>query len=286
MSERKTSPSGPNKDIERKGLAILRKLSTSGTILLPVIGEIGMFGVYHTSTPCNKPHVKISSEFVRAFLARDWLETVRDGYILSEAGAAWIKRSTATEDPFKAQHQAIISRSVQTDNGFTQTVKCNQMESPLEWLHRRKDRKGNPLINAIQYEAGNKLYSDFTCAQLSQRITADWSPTSGVSKKRKHGAGNANTADIRENVIEAKERFNRALDYIGPEMSGVVVDVCCYLKGLEETEKLKGWPQRSGKVVLQIALSRLARYYGLVGVSGSNFSKTQHYGSKDYRPEL
>jgi Domain of unknown function (DUF6456) len=74
----------------------------------------------------------------------------------------------------------------------------------------------------------------------------------------------SNAAALRDEVIAAKERVMRALMAVGPEVSGILVDICCELKGLEEAEKTNGWPSRAGKVALQIALTRLAKHYGLI----------------------
>ncbi|MGK2922913.1 MAG: DUF6456 domain-containing protein [Methyloceanibacter sp.] len=71
-----------------------------------------------------------------------------------------------------------------------------------------------------------------------------------------------------------------------PEISGVLVDICCELKGLEEAEKANGWPQRAGKVVLQIALTRLAKHYGLIAEARHRQRGLRHWGEADYRPRI
>ncbi len=80
----------------------------------------------------------------------------------------------------------------------------------------------------------------------------------------------------------------RALDAVGPEMSGILVDVCCLARGLEAAERSLGWPQRSGKLVLQIALTQLARHYGMVRTlpDARRPASIRHWGVDDYRPQV
>jgi hypothetical protein len=90
-------------------------------------------------------------------------------------------------------------------------------------------------------------------------------------------------------VLAASERVNRALKAVGPEFWGILVDVCCHLKGLEELERSAGWPQRSAKVVLQLALNSLARHYGILGddePAHASGIQPRHWGTDDFRPTI
>ena len=56
--------------------------------------------------------------------------------------------------------------------------------------------------------------------------------------------------------------------------------------GLEAVETSAGWPCRSGKVVLDIALTTLARHYGLIPPERPLATHLRHWGDADYRPTL
>ena len=64
-------------------------------------------------------------------------------------------------------------------------------------------------------------------------------------------------------LIAARQRVRGALDAAGPEFAGLMLDVCCFLKRLEDVERERCWPPRTTRIVLQLGLNRLARHYGL-----------------------
>jgi Domain of unknown function (DUF6456) len=164
----------------------------------------------------------------------------------------------------------------------------NADESPLSWLARRKDKEGRPLISKPEFDAGERLRADFYFSQMAPRVTGNWTGVS-IDKTTRRGAPGFGV-DMADGILAARERVRLALRAAGPELSGILIDVCCYLKGLETLEKASGWPQRSGKIVLQIALARLARHYGLVrddeGRAGTHAVRVNHWGALNYKPRI
>lgn len=162
----------------------------------------------------------------------------------------------------------------------------NEVESPLSWLRRRRDKEGNPLISEEEFAAGERLRAEFWFAQMTPKVTSSWGGT--FSSRRERRAAPGAGIELQDRVVAARERVTMALKAVGPELSGVLIDVCCHLKGLEEAEKAAGWPQRSGKVVLQLALTRLARHYGMLPSreAARQSPSIRHWGTPDYRPGM
>ena len=158
-------------------------------------------------------------------------------------------------DPFLAQHAAIARREGGEPGDGALLV--NESESPLAWLARRKGRDGRAMIEPHHFLAGERLRADFTRAQMMPRTTSNWE-----SPVRSRGDAGA-TMHFSDAAIAARQRVNHAMAAAGPEFSGLLLDICCFLKGLEDIEQERRWPARSAKVVLQLALERLARHYGL-----------------------
>src|SRR5580765_1819333 len=134
-------------------------------------------------------------------------------------------------DNFRAQHLALAQRQIITDIGRSRVI-VDETESPLVWLARRRGRDGRALIEPHQLQAGERLRADFTRAHLMPRTTSNWS--SPLSSGR-GGGGNEQAAVFTETMIAARQRVHHALD------------ICCFLKGLEDIERERAWPARSGK---------------------------------------
>lgn len=183
-----------------------------------------------------------------------------------------------SEDAFAGQHRNIVTTTVELD-GARQPVSRNLDESPLSSLARLKDKTGAPFFPAEAVSAGERLLDDFTRAQLQPRITSSWEPRLSSRGKGERGG----LADIAASALESRRRFGSAMEAMGPELSGVAADVCCFGKGLELVERERQWPARSAKLMLRTALLSLARHYA-PPPRQTEHRQRHHWGAEDFRP--
>lgn len=118
-----------------------------------------------------------------------------------------------------------VEQQVEGPDGQRRTVMVHLGESPLSWLHARVTMRWD----AAPREGGRRgpgRRSDPTLAQLS-----------------------------------ARERFDGAIGAAGPGLADILWRVACAGEGLVAAEKALGWPSRAGKLVLTLALDRVASWY-------------------------
>ncbi|TGN54886.1 helix-turn-helix domain-containing protein [Paracoccus liaowanqingii] len=169
------------------------------------------------------------------------------GFVHAESHRVWEDR--VIEDP---------------ETGRRRHARVNIAESPLLVLARRRDTDGQPFLSAGLVSAGERLREDFELAQMGPRVTQNWDGfmTAGIDSSRT-GSGFRGGSD------NARDRVALALRDLGPGLGDIVLRVCCFLEGIEMTERRLGWSARSGKIVLRLALMRLERHYAETYGKGS-----------------
>ncbi len=187
---------------------------------------------------------------------------------LSRAGRSWLNRQLGSGDPVVRQHQVRRLETFDEHSDSPRALLVNGCESPLLRLRNRKGRDGTSLLSDAEFEAGERLRRDFTIARLTPQVTAAWTGGAGApGRRRKHGARTNHEQNLSDSAYAARARVSVALRAVGPEFENILLDTCCFLFGVEESETRYGWPRRSAKLVLKLALSALARHYSGEGSS-------------------
>ena len=177
-------------------------------------------------------------------------ELERRGHVRREGGGLALARP-------QAANRLLVERALPQDGAApapgrrprpARSVTVNLAESPLGWL------KARGLIDDRRFEAGERLRGDWTVAGLAPRTTMRWEAGAATTGER---------LDPTLAQIAAKRRLDAALDAVGPGLRDVLWRIVCAGEGMETAERALGWPARAGRVVLALALDRLADFYRL-----------------------
>lgn len=131
------------------------------------------------------------------------------------------------------------------------SVTVNLAESPLGWLLSRS------LVSQRQFDAGERLRLDWERSQLAPRVTMAWDSAPVASGR----SGSAPAPDLSARQLDARRRFDAAIASAGPGLADILWRVVCAGDGMREAESALGWPARAGKLVLTLALDRIADHY-------------------------
>lgn len=265
----------PRARIEREARRILRRLCEKGAFLA-VAPTMEKAVVLREVAPGKQNRIAVvDRDVAHAFALQEWIACDKAGkiacYVITVVGRAALKRLLTEErtarapqlglaeaaSPFREQHRFFAEREDIAADGGARRLRFNLAESPLSVLGRKRDKDGVAYLTPELIEAGERLREDFELAQMGPRITQNWERFLTIGGRDATQAGRG----ICEGPEDARTRVAKAMQALGPGLSDIVFRICCFLEGLETAEKRLGWSARSGKVVLKIALERLAAHY-------------------------
>lgn len=271
---------------ERQALRVLRRLAEPGAVM--ATSEVMEKAIV---TRDDLRTAILDRHLAEAMALRGWVIHIPDNrrlrrYVIAPAGREALRQTVGTKgkkasavspdfsdavpveaqpNTFADQHRVFQQKVLQDpEDGRRRPLRVNIAESPLLLLARRRDDKGQAFLTPGMVAAGERLREDFELAQMGARVTQNWDGflTAGIDKSR---TGEV----IRGGSDSARDRVAAALRDLGPGMGDIVLRVCCFLEGIEQTERRLGWSARSGKIVLRLALMRLERYYAEAYGNGS-----------------
>ena len=219
------------------------------------------------------PALRLHTREVRALVSDGVLIDEENSIRPSADARSWLRRALLEADAFTGQHRI----EARTKDG----VLSNLAESPLARL--ATSLNGEPAFLARhQVEAGERVRRLVERAQLRARVTMSYSG-SHVASGRSAGAG---PADVTEVAADARRALSEVWRVLPKDCAGVVVDVCGLMKGLQTVEIERGWPRRSAKLVLRIALEHLAAHFGLASEAvGAETRRLRNWIEEGARPD-
>lgn len=253
--------------IDQEAKRILRRLCEPGAVLAVAKGMETALVVRQIEDGEQLQTATVDGEIAQAMALKDWISSNDPQarvarYFITNAGRSALRRLTAEDEnraggfsdrPVKKDSDAAWDLA-RIDPDHAQQARYHATESPLVGLARRRDRDGKRFLKRELVAAGERLREDFELAQVGLTPVSDWHAFTT-------GAPVDVATDGPAGSIAARERVRHALSDLGPGLGDIVLRCCCFLEGLEQTEKKMGWSARSGKIVLRIALQRLERHY-------------------------
>ncbi len=257
-----------------EALRVLHRLRETGAVLAVADGMEKAVVVRESDSGPGARTAVVDAAVAQAMALKDWITPGPAGrvtrYRITNAGRAALRKLAEEQgEPNSAKGFAeapagFAGRDACTEPSAAEVEptrsrsRYHLSDSPLTALARRRDKNGAPFLDETLVHAGEQLREDFELAQMGAQVGQNWdhflTPGTSSSPARSDRSGVMAASAARKRVADAMAE-------LGPGLSDVVLRCCCYLEGLETTEKRLGWSARSGKIVLRIALIRLKQHY-------------------------
>lgn len=210
---------------------------------------------------------KLPVNLVEYMAKNNWLKCQDDVYNFTQLGKQWVSgfiyffeidRENDIDKPQLSSNLQFAETSATPEILDMMMVNSDCEYSPLLKLFNRQKNLAQKYLTPLHLQAGQKIFEHYLAANMQPNITMNWERLSAPPQPHYTGAKETGHS---EQAYIAQRKLYESLKYVGQEFAAILVEICLFGKGLEATEKAMNWPARSGKLLLVMALDRLAIHY-------------------------
>lgn len=261
------------KELEREARIILQTMLKRRHFIKKL--PFNQVALYDEQTPPARFVKKLPSVLIEFMQGNGWLKLKQDIFRHTDTGRIWLadficfvdlgqetaaKRlanntASRTSPP---RPMAMKEPANHADHHANQQHAASADHAPLLKLYNRQRNMAHKYLSETHLLAGQKLFDLFVKANVRPNVTMNWENLQSV--KQSHHTGSKDVG-FSEATYMARRELYESLSHVGQEFSAILVEICLFGNGLEATEKAMNWPARSAKLLLTMALDRLAEYY-------------------------
>ena len=243
-------------DVLKIDLLTLKALATSYAVIDKA----------HTSDLCpayaagdrrRRPMVWIDAQDVDRLYQNGHLKKVNKGYAFTYiAERALIEaRWSLTNDGKCGEGE---DREIYVPVGVKRSVRRRNAHHILRRLGKERGPQNKPFLSAAEVQAGELFQRDYNRRYGTGKMTQ----TLDAARVDQTRTNSTETDMIHR--LDCGRAYEAAINVLGPSLDQAALVICGEGKSLDQLEREQAWSRGSGRMILKLALQRLALHYGTI----------------------
>ena len=235
-------------------LPTLKALATSYAII-DNVRTSDLYPAYAAGDRRRRPMVWIDSQDVHNLYQNGHLKKVGKGYAFTYiAERALIEERWSLTNDGKLREGE--DKEIYIPVGVKRSVRRRNAHHILRRLSKERGPNNMRFLSVAEVQAGELFQRDYNRFYGGDKITQS------VDKIRVDQSGQNGTELEMMRRLDSGRAYQAAIDVLGPSLDQAALVICGERKSLDQLEREQSWSRGSGRVILKLALQRLALQYG------------------------
>ena len=233
------------------------KAMASSYAIIDTARTSGLYPAYAGGDRRRRPMVWIDTQDVQTLYQTGHLKKVSKGYAFT-----YVSERALIEDRWSLSSHGKLKegedKEIYIPVGVRRSVRRRNAHHILRRLSKERGPNNMPFLSAAEVQAGELFQRDHSRCYGGSKITQS------VGSVRVDQSRLNSTEQDMIRRLDNGRAYQAAVDALGPSLDQAAYVICGEGKSLDQLEREQSWSRGSGRMILKLALQRLALHYGTI----------------------